>query len=622
MLHEEPTALIASYHLNVSDEVIKTRADHTELPLDDPDWYPRTWTDFINLLRVYGHQRLRSIPTDGLKAQLVAVPLGNSIVDTVLDQFCHNMADLLIASASTGDMGPYHSRLDSIQRNLLMATATNYLRTSLIKSDPVQASTSWIEVGYEFDVSDVERMKVIAFRDIAESIQDARVRNCLLRHLPRDCTLHDLVNASKATLLRIPNLGPKNLDILKQELHTILSRLPKKDSTIATQTALLEESALPKSDLHASIVGAQDCDWQALCRNATNCLTAREIEILELSFGRYGQTETLEQIGQRLNLTRQRIRQIKVRSGHKFAEQVSAEMAARAFHNLAASRLEAAGVPVSVTNLLNAPNDPRIVSANERWMLSWFDTLYGDNWYTKVLLADKSNVSNNSQEIVDVISKLTVVQFLQHYSYRPLSLEEALTIAQSREPSASAADLRIQLESHPEIRLFAYGDLQIGHVSWRWFAPQRARTGRRVEWALRLINTAASPVEIAQVMRDRLGVLEASAFMVADACEKEPEVFFELDGRYGLAIWQGTGVLRGPLTNLLADGPLLLTDLADRWITQYGSPFDSELILATLHTNQEYFHTVKPLCWARKDTTSVTTFDPTSLTFEALMPTL
>jgi hypothetical protein len=224
--------------------------------------------------------------------------------------------------------------------------------------------------------------------------------------------------------------------------------------------------------------------------------------------------------------------------------------------------------------------------------------------------------------MAEVAALTAVVQFLNYYSYRPLNLEEALVIAQACEPHIKTHNLRAQLEEHPEIRLFVHGDLQIGHVTWRWFDPQRARASRRVEWALRLIHSPASPTEIAQVIRDRLGVMDVSAFSVADACERDPDGFFEQDGAYGLAIWQETHSLRQPLLELLADGSLQVTEFADRWAKRFTLPFSPELVLAALHIGRDNFYTVGPLRWTCTDTKKISAYDLHSFSFEDLMPTL
>jgi hypothetical protein len=116
--------------------------------------------------------------------------------------------------------------------------------------------------------------------------------------------------------------------------------------------------------------------------------------------------------------------------------------------------------------------------------------------------------------------------------------------------------------------------------------------------------------------------MDVSAFSVADACDKDSDIFFEQDGAYGLVVWQHARSLRQPLMTLLDSGPLLLTALADQWSKRFASSFNPESVQAALHHCQDSFYPVQPLSWARKDRKETPLYDPTSFTFESLMPTL
>lgn len=737
--------------------------------LRDPNWYPSNLQEFLNLLQRCGRPWLQNVPIEGLKSRLNENPIGREVATAILDSSVVTVSDLFEAAKFRTNSKARFNRLGSMQQNLLIVTATDYLRSALgveqadrietvkqrhkdqraesLKSIPVQAIAHkiedarsrnallrylpktyslydltmasdddlleiptlglrtlrilrqevqviadrilegipteeehepeidsqesryeesdlvnqanqsrillWSELGYEenlkheennVELADyletlrhkygnqvVDRLEVTPFRAIAHKIQHTRGRNALLRQLPRGYTLYDLITASDEELLQVRNVGLDTISAIRQEVRGIADDLlagnlstayPVEDIDSPIHSDPTPESAYSNSKPSNLPFFNREFDWQDLCKLVNKYLSERQVEVVRQYFGFYGESKTLEQVGQHINVTRERVRQIKFKAGRRFTKQVLSDEVARAFRGLAASRLEAAGVVVSFTDLLNAPTDPRVVTADERWMLAWFDSLYGSDWYRKVLLAEEPRTDENAQEIATVKSRIAVAQFLQEFSYRPLSQDEALAVAQLHEPSIGAAELRIQLEEDPEIRLFAYGDLQIGHASWRWFDSQRARTARSVEWALRLMNAPAEPAMIAYTMRDRLGITEASAFAVAEVCERESFDFYEQDGRYGLTIWQRTGHLRQSLLELLADGPLFITELADRYAAQNGKVSIPGLITATLHVNPDDFIPVKPLYWARKDIKPAVNYDPTSFTFEDLMPKL
>lgn len=644
ILHEELDALTALYEVRPSHTKLEPALNAATLPLNDPYWYPREWSELRNLLDIYGRQRLAAIPISGLVSPLRAQPMGDEVADKVVNH-CTSMAELLAGDPSASSGTSFLMRFNSIQLNLLKVTATDYLRSELhvqprnnetnktsrfIATDSLQderhrqppyPGTLWEQIQDKLLISAAESLKSVSFRDVASEIQTIRVRNALLRHLSSDCSLYDLVIIRVEKLLEIPNLGVKSLDALKQELIDILNHLQPANDAVR-QAELLPDTTDYELISDATVAAVTKQDWLSVRQSVDSLLNSREIDILKAYHGGFGANETLAAIGDRLGLTRERVRQIKSRASYRFQRRISAEVAARVFHDYALAKLATAGIEATPAALWVAPDDPRVVEDDERWLMDWFGDIYGRDWYTQWLLASAMHDNSDLQAIVGLTALSALVQFLRTYSYRPLNLEEALVVARTSEPAINAYELRVQLEEHPEVRVFPHGDLQIGHASWRWFDPQRARESRRVEWALRLIHAPATPTEIARVIRERLGVMEVSAFGVADACDRDPAVFFAQDGAYGLVIWQNTLSLREPLMNLLESGPLLLTELAVEWGKRFAAPFAPELVMATLHHCQEHFYPAKPLCWARKDMQEPLLYDPTAFTFERLMPTL
>lgn len=503
--------------------------------------------------------------------------------------------------------------------------------------------TLWTQIHHKLSNPSLDRLKSVLLRDVAYNIANVRARNALLRKLPKRYTLYELVMSTDEELLAIPNLGIKSLEDLKQKLCDILNQLePIEDA--ACQEPLLplapladdsramhsictahQEPLLPLTPDSESIsckeaTIVQEFDWQFIRQLPGDLLNPRQVEILKAYYGQGEDGETLATIGDRLGLTRERVRQIKSNASNKFVRRITAEIAACAFHNYALTKLAQVGVEATPAVLWTALEDPRVVVKDELWLVNWFGDIYGHDWYTRWLLGNGSSGQNQSQPIAGLAAVSAVVRFLSTCSYRPLSLEEALVIARAKDPTINAYDLRLQLEEHPEVRLFTHGDLQIGHVSWRWFDPQRARGSRQVEWALRLMHAPAPAGEIAQTIRAQLGVMEVSAFGVADACDRNPEIFFQQGDAYGLVIWKHASALCQPLMDLLVNGPLSLLELVDLWEKRYRSSINAELLFAALHHCQDSFCCTEPLYWARKDVVSFD--DPSAFTFESLMPTI
>jgi hypothetical protein len=393
--------------------------------------------------------------------------------------------------------------LSSIQLNLLKVTATDYLRAELgaqmrygetgktsafpatdfwrdeLRVQPLQSDTLWDQIRDKLRNQATDHLKFVLLRDVADSIENVRVRNALLRYLPSDYSLFDLVMFTEEKLLKIPNLGAKSLDAFKLEMINILNLQPADHA--GRQAGLLSDSIYSELISDAKVVVDQDYDWPAVRRYVDSLLTSRQIEVLQAHYGRVGVDRTLAAIGARLGLTRERVRQIKHQASVKFSTYISAEVAARAFRDYALSKFATVGIAATSTALWTAPDDPRVVADDERWQLAWFEDMYGRDWYTRWMLASALHDNSGFQAIVGLTALSALVQFLRTYSYRPLNLEEALVIAQSGESSIKAYDLRVQIEKHPEIRLFTHGDLQIGHASWRWFDPQSARAHRLPE---------------------------------------------------------------------------------------------------------------------------------------------
>jgi hypothetical protein len=479
----------------------------------------------------------------------------------------------------------------------------------------------WVELQTYARTLDPAQLQRTQFRAIAHQINSTRARNALLRHTPNSLTLYDLVMQDEVDILHIPNFGPTSLELLAVELRRILDNLQLADPSAAdaekTDTAINANAAAETPPPQFPPLA-----WYDLHQWLEKHIDPRAYAILQRYHGGLGAPQTLDAIAQDYGLTRERIRQIKAKAGRRLAARFTGEAVARAFQAHATARLEADGHPVTGANLLLCINNPQQWLPDDAWLIDWLNDVYGANWFAHTATPSAEDRNRERQQPLGLSSTISLTEFLKNFAYRPLTVEEALAIASLQEPSLTAYDLRLRLEDTPDVRLFPYGDLQIGHTSWRWFNPTRGRNARRVEWALRLVSTPLTVEELVYTLRARLGILDITAFDVVDACEQEADRFYEEDGRYGLALWQTTWQIRQPLADLLRHGPLLLTDIAAQWPGRYSYPFAPEQVMAALHMNPDRFTQVAPLRWGLVNTQIDTPFDPATLSFEDLFPSL
>ena len=92
-----------------------------------------------------------------------------------------------------------------------------------------------------------------------------------------------------------------------QEIHSLDATLPGSDSGSLLTVLSNPGQPMPDDDAMADSVREQ-------VKKVLNTLSPREVEIIRLYFGFGGEKMTLEEIGDRFNVTRERVRQIKARA--------------------------------------------------------------------------------------------------------------------------------------------------------------------------------------------------------------------------------------------------------------------------------------------------------------------
>ena len=146
-----------------------------------------------------------------------------------------------------------------------MFAATNYPLHDNLDVHLLQSGTLWEQIQDKLRDPIVEHLKLVLFSDVANSIQNVRARNALLRRLPSDFSLYDLVMMTEDNLLGIRNFGVSSLDALKLELVDVLNRLQMAYSAVRQADPLSDFAASELVDIPKSIdISVDDLDAQSI----------------------------------------------------------------------------------------------------------------------------------------------------------------------------------------------------------------------------------------------------------------------------------------------------------------------------------------------------------------------
>ena len=296
-----------------------------------------------------------------------------------------------------------------------------------------------------------------------------------------------------------------------------------------------------------------------------------------------------------MDLTRERIRQIKARSARRIYTHIPHIAATCALYNHATHILQAENGKASPGAVKAALDDGRVLSPSHRWLLAWFNDIYGSD-SSREALQPKSRweSASGAKRYHACGGDLYRWSLLRLHGYCPLTLDDALAIAWQTDPSITAQSLRAQLADDPEVQLFTYGSLQIGHSTWKWFDAKRNRDARQVEWALRLTHKPASPVDLVELFGTASAIgrlrLSPSPMPATPTLNDSPAAMafmVSLSGKLH-KLWLNR------LQESLTGNTVSFLELLDQWPKYYGDQPEPELLLAALYTNPDRFHPVRP----------------------------
>ena len=167
-------------------------------------------------------------------------------------------------------------------------------------------ATWWIRQAVTRSIADSSRVIRIPVHttELLNKLQRAERR--FMQEFEREPTEQELAERLDMSLLRLREL--RTLD----RTPTSLDRTLTEDDDASLEDFIADESTLsPEAQ-------AEQTDEQAALARALEALDEREAEVLRLRFGLYGGNPlTLEQVGEQLHLTRERIRQIQANAFRK-----------------------------------------------------------------------------------------------------------------------------------------------------------------------------------------------------------------------------------------------------------------------------------------------------------------
>ncbi len=365
-------------------------------------------------------------------------------------------------------------------------------------------------------------------------------------------------------------------------------------------------------------------------------LQTRQQKIIASYYGYKEVPKKLHQIGEMLGVTRERVRQIKVRVNKKINQGADNHLIKTTIFYLLSQSiydvLAKAGGWCSVKDLRESIHQRLGWEDSDQWIIAWFDEAFGEAWVClgtdDYKIIDGTCCLRAEERIQDVFTKF--VARLQRYGYRPLALEECQYLIQKKDETAFDPDYLLnKIVSHPALKVHQYRKTLIGLKEWTWFSPEKPTTAAGlvslIEWFLRMTNEPTTAKAIANGIGSELGNFRLTSFDVADICEKQPYLFFVNDnGTYGLNLWERASKYRQALTRLLSDEPLPIERIAELLSPQ--DPEETRLIVAALNFYTDSFVEAVPFEWALKlqvdKIEAKTDFDYTNLTFEDLMPKL
>ena len=431
-------------------------------------------------------------------------------------------------------------------------------------------------------------------------------------------TIADIAALSPKEWLGFRNFGRKSLTEIRETVNQMIAN----------------PNAIDPSDVLSAEVSQIQTLYE-LGRLIFERLQTRQQEIVKSYYGYEGTRKNLQQIGDALGITRERVRQIKGSAKQKIAHGADNHLITTTVFRLLSESirdvLAKAGGYCPVENLTEMIRQRLGWGDGEQWVINWFGEAFGEAWIC--LGADDYKMVDGvchlkSGELIQGFLSGLATR-LQRYGYRPLTLEECQSLLKKTNATAFDSDrLLAVIASYPALKVYQYGETYIGLKEWTWFSPEKptATTAQAalIEWYLRMTNEPATVKTIANGIGSELGNFRSMPFDVAKICEKQPDRF-RVDGHdaYGLDLWEDASKYRRALTELLSDAPLPIERIAEALAQEPG---EIMRIVAALNFYRELFVETTPFEWALRsqaeEIEAETDVDYATLTFQDLMPKL
>jgi RNA polymerase primary sigma factor len=170
-------------------------------------------------------------------------------------------------------------------------------------------ATWWIRQAVQRGVANKSRTIRIPVHIVEREQKIARAERELISQLERDPTDEELADRAKLSLKHVQEVRGAARAV------TSLDRPVGDDGGSSFGDLIAGEDAEPSEEVHVSLS-------ESAVRDAVETLPEREREVVKLRFGMNGDPDpqSLEQIGQKLGLTRERVRQIETQALNRLAE--------------------------------------------------------------------------------------------------------------------------------------------------------------------------------------------------------------------------------------------------------------------------------------------------------------
>ena len=288
------------------------------------------------------------------------------------------------------------SLLNSYPTRQISGVAAKYILQELVDTN-FRSAVKKDDFQFFLD-SNIAENEVIKTEDLFESDDSllryplsrlslsVRSRNCLA--YAKISTLGDLAEQTERTLRVIPNFGTTSLEeviaVLGKFNLELGSKVPSKRSHAEDLFGKLNEPEETTDEINFKLYNIDKSSLESVLRSFKNNLADREFEIFAERVGLDEKPLTLEALGQKFNITRERVRQVEAKVEKKFVKIIN-------LINLLDAKLykirENLFIPLYVKDLPNY--DP------------WFEIARNKPWVMKSLLNYENLSSHNVQVIGD-----------------------------------------------------------------------------------------------------------------------------------------------------------------------------------------------------------------------------